>query len=897
MAPPTNPFKRRKNALEAGQRNHNPRFDRPIAARPLVECQPRMDPTSRSPEAGFDAAAPASGAPLLGRGRVLAITGLALHVPALVLGAVGLAVVRGGPIAETFARGAAALWLTYAAAGFSLLVLLVVGLVLFGRPHVPRWPLLLPTLVPAAASAVGVRIALSRAEAAAGTGGAHLEQGARVFTTNAGAAVDVLAAGALVTSLAFTAAATLLAASAVTRAQTVRAGNATRLTLGLVIVGVLALVAITLRRVEALPVLLVATLVVFAVSVAGTALDGRFGRGAAAQPAAAVDAWLASLMALGALGLAALAVGGAAFARGLGSLESVAAGAHVFAAQKSWAQGLEALRSAAPCALPLLVAAVILFWQRRVLLGIGAIRRVPDAALAALVVLATVAVLRLELTRSARSIAARWSPAAHEDLELSQVLARHSQALRLGSVERPLFIGRTRISQGERNLGGIEQLANRAGCAGLAAKLEAPPKGTLLVAVDATTTFRKMTCLVRALAAEAATEGKGGLEPCRVRWMAVPRAATVVSTEAPFVGTKPFPVEIPTTITGAGCEAKVTGGARLHLTPSGWTAVRPERPFPEQHAGAPSALDEWIRPSLAKQPVIVSVEPTVPAAAVLAAAAAIVDELGSVTLVVPGQGISDARARAAAAIPPVVSEKPERAIQTDPPTVKGNIDVEAALNTAREQHGKIAECYEQGLSRDSGLAGRLVIRFTVQLDGRVSNAMSGTPEFGDPITANCIADVFRQTTFPAPQGGGATFFYPIRLEPSVGGAVPAAADGSPASGDGGAPVNDAGIGVEFSPVKVSGMLAPDEVQRTLETLRNRFAACGSRAGDQPLDGRIRLEFLIDSDGSVSNVLPDPTTTLPEKVASCVFVTSYQVGYPTPTNGTVRVIAQLRLARR
>ena len=857
-----------------------------------------MDSTSRSPEAGFDAAAPAGGSPpLLGRGKVLAVTGLSLHIPALVLGAVGLAVVRGGPIAESFARGASALWLTYAAAGFCLVVLLVAGLVLFARPQALRWPLMIPILIPVFAAAAGMRVALSRAAEAAAAG-AHAERGARSFATHAGAAVEVLAAGALVTSLMFTAVATLLAASAVTRAQTVRAGSATRLTLGLVIVGLLALIAIGLRRVEALPVLLVATLVVFAISVAGTALDGRFQRGLHAQPGAVVDALLASLMALGALGLAALAVGCAAFARGLGNLESVAAGAHVFAAQKSWGEGLDALRGAAPCGLPLLVAATILFWQRRVPVGLGALRRMPDAVLAAFLVLSAVAILRHELTRSARLIAGRWAPGAHADVELSHVLAKHSQALRLGSVDRPLFIGRTRIRQGERDLGGVDQLATRAGCAALANKLEAPAKGSLLIAVDATTTYRKMTCLLRALMAQSSAEGKAGLAPCLVRWMATPRAATVVSTEAPFDQVKPFPVEVPTTITGAGCEAKVTGGARLHLTLSGWTAVRPERPFPEQHAGAPSALDEWIRPALAKQPVIVSVEPSVPAAAVLAAAAAIVDELGSVTLVVPGQGISDARSRAAAPVPPIVIEKPQRIIQTDPPTVKGNIDVEAALNAARSQHGKIAECYEQGLARDSGLAGRLVIRFTVQLDGRVSNAMSGTPEFADPITANCIADVFRQTTFPLPQGGGATFFYPIRLEPAVSAGAQADGDALPAAADGGTPAgDDTDVAVEFSPVKVSGMLAPDEVQRTLETLRPRFAACGTRAGDQPLDGRIRLEFLIDSDGSVSNVLPDPTTTLPERVASCVFITAYQVGYPTPTSGTVRAIGQLRLARR
>jgi len=90
---------------------------------------------------------------------------------------------------------------------------------------------------------------------------------------------------------------------------------------------------------------------------------------------------------------------------------------------------------------------------------------------AAAIVLASVAVLRLELTRSARLIAARWAPATHEDLELSQVLAKHSQALRLGSIEQPLFIGRTRIRQGERDLGGTEQLYRNEPLATTAARI------------------------------------------------------------------------------------------------------------------------------------------------------------------------------------------------------------------------------------------------------------------------------------------------------------------------------------------------------------------------------------------------------------------------------------------
>jgi len=821
----------------------------------------------------------------MARGRLLAITGLLLHIPALGLGAIGLAVVRGGPIADAFARGASSLWLTYAAAGLALFVLLGLGLLLLRRPQRSRWPLILPVLLPPLAAAFGVRLILARVVETRDV--AHAEAEARAFAASAGSALEVLAAGALVTALSFTASATLLSASSVARAQAVRAGSATRLTLGLLIVGTLMMVAITLRRVEALPVLLVATLVVFATSLAATALDGSFARAERAEPAATVDALLAVLMAWGAMALAALGVGAAAFARGLGSLETVAAGSHVYAAQRSWMTGLEALRGAAPCGLPLLAAAALVFWPRRVLVGAGVVRRLPDAAAVAIVVLASIALLRLELTRTARSLAGHWAPTSQEDLELGQVLAKNSQALRLGKLERPVFIGRKHVRQGERELGSVEQLASRAGCAALAAKVEAPASRMLLVAVDATTSFRKMSCFLRAVSArESAAGAEAGIEPCRVRWMATPRAATAVATEAPLDRSKPFPVEVATSLAGAGCNLPASGGARLHLSPSGWTAVRPDRPFPEQHAGAPSALDEWIRSSLAKQAVTLSVEPSVPAAAVLAAAAAIVDELGSVTLVVPGQAPVEARGGSAAAIP-AIDPKPERSIEADPPTVKGNIDVDAAVNAVREHHGRIAECYEQGLSRDSTLAGRLVVRFSIQADGKVSTSSSGTPEFPDPVTANCIADVFRQITFPPPQGGGATIFYPLRLEPQRG--APPTSD--PPSGDGNQ------FGVEFSPVKVSGMLAPDEVQRTLETLRQRFAACGPRAGDQPVDGRIRLEFLIDSDGSVSNVLPDPTTTLPEKVASCVFVTAYQTGYPTPTKGTVRVIAPIRITRR
>lgn len=99
-------------------------------------------------------------------------------------------------------------------------------------------------------------------------------------------------------------------------------------------------------------------------------------------------------------------------------------------------------------------------------------------------------------------------------------------------------------------------------------------------------------------------------------------------------------------------------------------------------------------------------------------------------------------------------------------------------------------------------------------------------------------------------------------------------------------------GVVFDEVRVSGMLAPNEVQRGVEKLRPRIEKCRDQA--QGARGRIDVRFSIGPTGSVTSVQSDPDSDLAPALAGCILASFYQVGFPQPTRGNVRVEAPIRI---
>ncbi len=67
--------------------------------------------------------------------------------------------------------------------------------------------------------------------------------------------------------------------------------------------------------------------------------------------------------------------------------------------------------------------------------------------------------------------------------------------------------------------------------------------------------------------------------------------------------------------------------------------------------------------------------------------------------------------------------------------------------------GQARRCYNQALSLDSSLKGRVSVAVRVGPSGNVCSATVASNDMGTPAVANCAANIFRAATYPAPRGG------------------------------------------------------------------------------------------------------------------------------------------------
>jgi outer membrane biosynthesis protein TonB len=86
------------------------------------------------------------------------------------------------------------------------------------------------------------------------------------------------------------------------------------------------------------------------------------------------------------------------------------------------------------------------------------------------------------------------------------------------------------------------------------------------------------------------------------------------------------------------------------------------------------------------------------------------------------------------------------------PTATGSLSREAIQAVIRPRLSQFRYCYEKELIRDSKLAGRLDVGFTIGPDGSVIDTK--TEGFPNELVAQCVAQVMMSMKFPAPKGGG-----------------------------------------------------------------------------------------------------------------------------------------------
>jgi len=97
--------------------------------------------------------------------------------------------------------------------------------------------------------------------------------------------------------------------------------------------------------------------------------------------------------------------------------------------------------------------------------------------------------------------------------------------------------------------------------------------------------------------------------------------------------------------------------------------------------------------------------------------------------------------------------------------LSGHLPGEVVQRIVRQNFGRFRMCYEQGLSRNPNLQGRVAVRFVIGRDGAVSNVSNAGSDMPDSGVVSCVVGAYYGLSFPAPENGIVTVSYPIMFTP------------------------------------------------------------------------------------------------------------------------------------
>jgi Vault protein inter-alpha-trypsin domain len=188
-----------------------------------------------------------------------------------------------------------------------------------------------------------------------------------------------------------------------------------------------------------------------------------------------------------------------------------------------------------------------------------------------------------------------------------------------------------------------------------------------------------------------------------------------------------------------------------------------------------------------------------------------------------GQGFGSGHGRLGGA-----HKAPSANVRMGATRVTGRLPAEVVQRIVRQNYGRFRVCYEQGLSKNPNLEGKVSVRFSIDNTGAVSSVTNGGSDMPDSAVVACVVSAFNGLSFPQPEGGVVTVIYPIAFTPGGGGA---------------------------SPTPPPALQPPALFALAIDVLPRVVALC-SPAADLPLPERITLwrERLAKVAGSPSGVL-------------------------------------------
>ncbi|WP_164007634.1 AgmX/PglI C-terminal domain-containing protein [Pyxidicoccus trucidator] len=100
-------------------------------------------------------------------------------------------------------------------------------------------------------------------------------------------------------------------------------------------------------------------------------------------------------------------------------------------------------------------------------------------------------------------------------------------------------------------------------------------------------------------------------------------------------------------------------------------------------------------------------------------------------------------------------------------STQGTVDREAVARVINSHLNEVHGCYERALLKNPGLAGKVVLEWTIGAAGRVVAAKTKSSTLSNAAVEACILSSLKTWTFPAPKGGVVIITYPFLFN-SVG---------------------------------------------------------------------------------------------------------------------------------
>jgi hypothetical protein len=104
----------------------------------------------------------------------------------------------------------------------------------------------------------------------------------------------------------------------------------------------------------------------------------------------------------------------------------------------------------------------------------------------------------------------------------------------------------------------------------------------------------------------------------------------------------------------------------------------------------------------------------------------------------------------------VVFKAPARSMK-----VRGSLSKEAIAAVVKKHLAEIQYCYEKNLLLNPNLSGKVVMEWTIALNGSVSLVKTGQNTMNTPAVAMCISAKIKAWKFPEPKGGTVEVTYPF----------------------------------------------------------------------------------------------------------------------------------------